>query len=62
MHFTKLLSCNFVSDGYNGMSIQIDITLEKKTGYTGASVARTSSPVCSRTPWINLAKYFVKYL
>lgn len=30
MHFTKLLSCNFVSDGYNGMNIQTDIKLEEK--------------------------------
>lgn len=62
MHFTKLLSCNFVSDGYNGINIRTDIKLEKKNDYTGASVARTSSPVCSRTPWTHLAKYFVKYL
>lgn len=31
MHFTRLLSCNFGHDRYNGINIQNEMILEKKT-------------------------------
>lgn len=46
MHFTRLLSCNFGHDRYNGINIQNEMILEKKQpGYTGAKVAETISSV-----------------
>lgn len=52
--------CKFAHSGYNGIKILYIVDIKFKKSKV-VSVAQTSLPMCSRSPWNHQAKHFVEF-